>query len=51
MFTNIYLYWCCNVILVASQEQTMQNIEGFDKSNLKPASTEEKQNLPDTGGL
>lgn len=31
-----------------NQEKTMQNIEGFDKHNLKHAETQEKNALPDT---
>ncbi len=34
-----------------SQEKTLQNIEGFDKHNLKHATTQEKNPLPDPAGL
>jgi len=38
------------VVVVITQEKTMQNIEGFDKSKLKHAATAEKVVLPDEQG-
>ncbi len=35
------------IFAVINQEKTIQNIEGFDKTKLKHAETEEKNPLPD----
>ena len=37
-------------LLVATKESAIRNIEGFDKSKLRPADTTEKQELPNTDG-
>ena len=39
------------IFSVICQEKTIQNIEGFDKQNLKHAETEVKNPLPDNQGL
>jgi len=52
--TGMFFYIQCHIIvccfLVINQEKTMQNIEGFDKSKLKHAETEEKVVMPERQG-
>ncbi len=37
-------------LIVITQEKTIKNIEGFDKSSLKHADTQERNVLPDKSG-
>ena len=47
IFKNIQVCATLCIFVVISQEKTIQNIEGFDKSSLKHAETQEKNPLPD----
>ena len=44
------LYLLIMHVIVITQEKTIQNIEGFDKTKLKHADTAEKVVLPDEQG-
>ena len=45
-----YVFDIFCLVIVITQEKTIQNIEGFDKSKLKHADTAEKVVLPDEKG-
>ena len=47
LLLRIVNFW---ILIVITQEKTIQNVEGFDKSKLKHTETAEKVVLPDQQG-
>ena len=48
--TELQLSFFCVELLVISQEKTIQQVEGFDKTTLRHTETAEKNPLPDKKG-